>query len=320
MFAVLSLIYVMFNHPEHVIPAYRSDVKTVEVFQNFTPNGLLTLFTTFSNNSDRSIIESNTIDNWSWLAKQSDDKMKCHCFYTNQSLKAINDKVDLNPYWSRSQVTNTFYDLPVVKDMFLGLQETTDTSYIGFSNSDILYDNLLLKSIQAVHDFHHNLHAAAPHPLLIVGRRTDVNATKIGVNVTGDIQIGSLKSKGKTCRVDTIDYFILNTHGYPWDDFVGVVVARNAWDNYMIAYALDNDVTTYDISNTVHAVHQSYSGKSSQGSKSANPNINKRMLERSKKGLLWHAARTGSTSKTSHYTKTKNGSIQIFERIRKKKT
>ena len=298
---MLGLLYLSFN--EELRSFYSR--STVE---EFNPNGLLTLFTTFSNNTNRSMIESNTIKNWAWVSQQSGDDMKCICFYTNNSLKTINDEVDVNPYWSRSPITNTYYGLPVVKNMYLEVQKSADTSYIGFSNSDILYDNLLLKSIRAVHDFHNQTYSFNSS-LLIVGQRTDVNITTIGMDVTDDYRIGSLKNEGLTCRTDTIDYFIVNTRGYPWDNFLDVVVARTAWDNYMISYARDENVIVYDISKTVHAVHQSYSGHKNRGSQASHPDLNKDLL--SKADLFIHAAKIGNTRNTQFYTEFKGYEIIV---------
>ena len=276
----------------------------------FDPDRVLTMFTTFSNNTDRLVYETNTINNWAWISEQSDQQMKCHSFYTNYSSILLKNEVDLNPYWSMSQIEETNHGLPVVKHMFLEVSQQSESFYIGYSNSDILYDSLLLQTVKAVHEFHNKKYRNEPQ-LLMVGRRTDVNGSLIGTNVTDDTHIEYLVKQGTLHPGNAIDYFITNRRKHPWEKFLDVIVGRPGWDNYMLYYALDEGVPTYDISNTVHALHQTYFKKLSRGSQGRYPDLNTKLIDKQKAGLLYRATKTGITSNTNYYTKWKNKNILI---------
>ena len=230
----------------------------------------LTLLTTFSNNTDRLKLETDTIKNWIWLGP---DIQRLNFYVETTHTMRTN-----NSQWRDVEASKTISGLPVVKNLFLDAQKLTDTTYYAFSNSDILFGSDLLTTIAAVR--RHNLEQdpTGRKPFLLVGARTNVNKTLIGDDVMGDTTLRYLKTLGELARLDAIDYFIVPRNLFPWHEIHDVVVARNAWDNYVMTYAKDHDITVYDGTLTITAVHQTYDGPKSSGKLSSLPEINKDIL------------------------------------------
>ena len=279
------------------------------IYNNKDAESFLTLFTTFSNNNDRHIIEKTTITNWNWLIKESDDKIILMDFRFNMTQL---NHLTMKDYWINTYVTHSIYGLPVVKNMFKVAAQKTSSPYLAYANSDILFDTKLLKTVKAITHFHNS-----STPFLIIGNRYNVDA-RIIQNVTGDKDIQFLKNRGVRANTNCIDYFVLNAVSYPWDSFLDVVVARAAWDDYMVTFAIENDITTYDSTETVTALHQSYSGPNSSGMKHSHAFLNVDIMNNADPNLLHRVWKTGFPFCAEYFTKFVDGTITVLERAKHK--
>ena len=276
----------------------------------------LTFMTTFSDSKARRLIETNTVKNWALLGTNVQNLN----WYVGESLiKNFSSSYG----WLNAPTNHSNQNLPIIKHLYLEAVNITNTTYYGFSNSDILFSRNLITTLRAVDSFHTKNHPG--RPFLMVGRRRDVSIKEIG-NLTGSFHedlINDFKSKGKLRGTATIDYFITShPFHYPWAKFLEVVVARSGWDNYMISYAHDNKIITYDSTITTTAIHQSYSGKGSSGVRSRLPYLNYGILKAERKNMIGHILGNGQLKSTNYYSdfSLNNKTIHITERKNVKKT
>ena len=274
----------------------------------------LTLMTSFSHIPVRNAIETNTVKNWANLGSE----VKCLNWYTNDThtpVTQLGDKLG----WMKKEFTHKIHDLPIVKYLFVNGALLVPSDYYGFANSDILFGAELLETLHVI-DKHHK----ANHPnkqFLLIGRRTNVDFSIIGNQTLNSTRILELKKKGKLFRTDAIDYFVTPANGYPWSDILGVVVARMGWDNYVVSYANDHKIVSYDVTNTVTAIHESYKGKGSSGSDNNDGKINYPILTSKRKDMIKHILGNGHTLSTSHITeRDKDNNIVIKLRPKKGKS
>ena len=271
---------------------------------------LLTLFTTFSNRPDREHIELNTINNWAALGS----KVLCVNMITSNNDSFITRETDAR-YWGKLKVTKTELDeLPVVKYMFMDLIEENLSKYYAYANSDMLFGQDLMTTLATIDIYHQLNHNDSG--FLIVGGRWNVDTSLIGTDVTNHTHLMHLKSIGELQPGHTTDYFITPGKGYPWRDIEEVVVARTAWDNYIVATANDKHIISYDATRSVTAIHQSYKGIGNSGANSTNPEFNKKLLTKNyQHDLINHLHKYGQLHQTSHFTYVdEEGMVQIGKR------
>ena len=187
---------------------------------------ILTLFTTFSNNSERLQIESDTVKNWSWLGSQ----VRRLNFYVSSS----NTLKTEDSLWRNIEATKLRHGLPVIKDLFLDAENVSKTQFHGYANGDILFTDSLLCTLKAVYNNHMRISQEQMRPFLMVGRRTNVSKGIIGENVTSKKHLENLKNIGQLAPRNAIDYFITHSTNFPWEKLEDVVVARIDWDNYVM--------------------------------------------------------------------------------------
>ena len=254
----------------------------VPVYKNIN----LTLMTSFSNNPDRHVIESNTVRNWAQLGND----VKCLNWYINET-----DTTNEEYNWINIATNHTNHNLPVVRYLFLEGMDLSDTLYYGYANGDILFNSKLLETLRAVHDYHQRRHSG--EPFLMIGRRIDVNVSDIN-NQT--LQNLTSLAANKTLRGwATIDY-VITSPLYPWYDLMDVVIARIGWDNYIVSYAHDHQIITYDVTATVLAVHQSYSGSGNSGFNTDNIDLNYGILMKQRRDMIGHILQNGQIKHTTY--------------------
>ena len=291
---ILVLLFNMYSIPHMTVPVLLENHVT------------LTLMTTFSDSLQREVIESNTVKNWALLG----NNVHTLNWYVN---KSFIQNFSSSYGWLNRPTTHSNNNLPEIKYLYLEAANITNTEFYGFSNSDILFSNDVIRTLRAVKEYHSKNHQGIP--LLMVGKRMDVPVTKIG-NITEPSHeelLKKYKTFGKLRGSATIDYFITgHPSEYPWEGFLDVVVARNGWDNYMISYAHDNDVITYDSSLTTTAIHQSYTGKGSSGVSSRLRYLNYEILKTKNKHMIGHILGNGQLKNTHYFSNFSSESESII--------
>ena len=64
------------------------------------------------------------------------------------------------------------------------------------------------------------------------------------------------RQKGKLFVAGGIDYLSVANNKFPWQHIPDLVIARNGYDNFVVATAIENNVPVVDATSTLLAVHQ----------------------------------------------------------------
>ena len=92
---------------------------------------------------------------------------------------------------------------------------------------------------------------------LVVGRRTNVLLGNDSLLYLPENVTLAARQRGKLFQENAEDYFFISFNDFPWHLVADVVVGRPAYDNYLVALAIQHNVTVVDATATLLAVHQS---------------------------------------------------------------
>lgn len=256
-----------------------------------TTERLMTWFTTFKETTDRDVIQYSTIINRGKFVHPNNtrDSILPVLFITNAT-RNYESIARANGWHVRDVPRVNEYDTPFISDMIsIIMQPPYDKSmFYGFANGDILFDDSLivtLKSLARVinankqrqgegHDFH--------TPVLIVGRRTDTRKN-FAQPVTELFYVEQLRRGGVLHALSSADYFFF-TADFDWHLFDGLVIARPAYDNYILLVTKNLGLSVIDATKTLTAVHlapQNASGEAvanSWGKNINDTNYNRKQL------------------------------------------
>ncbi len=258
---VFVFIYIMIIHSRYVSFSRRI-INTLQaknrlsglfhrhnIISNNLPKILLTLFTTFKDTKDRENIQMNTILNWALFMPEVQPVL-----YTDIPSGILIDQAKRSG-WKIYRVPKVNKNnMPFVKEMYFDVQTRVNSTYYGFVNGDILFTKGLVKTLKKVaFDFN-----VINSTVLIIGRRlnvwTDYNSTK-WLYKFNDILRKS--QNGKLYSTHAEDYFFMShCQGFPWKHIKDIVIGWPAWDNYLTATAVLNNITVIDATNTILAFHQ----------------------------------------------------------------
>ena len=211
-----------------------------------TPAPLITLFTTFRVAKLKAATYRNTIRNWGLLAPYvrpvlyytvGDDCLiefaRMHGWVVYECPRLGNSK------------------LPILRSMFLHAQSINRTSlFYGYANSDILFDRNLVSTLEALKNDSDRF-----KQLLVIGRRVNYQF-KRNHEIHNLTSIYQYVRNGALFQINAQDYFISTHSGYPWDSIPDFVVGRIGYDNWIVATALQRNVSVVDATPTLSALHQ----------------------------------------------------------------
>ena len=164
---------------------------------------LLTLFTSWTDNSEKYLVHNLTVHNWMSLRPYV-----IPVIFTNETEVADECR---RMGWEVFPVMVAAADgIPVLKYMYRDVMEAFNTTFYAYSNSDILYTDSLVDTLVALLNSNFNLQA----PILLIGKRTNVNFVK-EKEISSWKNLKTLaKSRGKLFVDYAEDYFI-TTRVYP---------------------------------------------------------------------------------------------------------
>ncbi|GAB1609652.1 uncharacterized protein LOC115217102 [Argonauta hians] len=236
---------IVFNFSEKLRHHVEECIQKLRSFPTISyQETLLTLFTTWDHHDSKKEIHENTVRNWLALGPS----VKVIVFSTNPETREFCEKIGCN-YQSISVQGVT--GVPLLKTMYIEAQKTFDSLFYAFANADILFEGNLIKTLESVMMTFNNTEKA----ILIIGQRTNVmNVTKEeAVSIESVTKIAL--DRGTIFRTDAEDYFI-TTKLFPWIAFPNFIVGSPAYDNWLVAYAIHNNILTVDATNSIIAVHQ----------------------------------------------------------------
>ena len=205
---------------------------------------LLTLFTTMNeNNTHRSLINNNTIRNWASLRPMVTPVL----FTDNDTFRNYVTKEG----WETLPLQKLGVDgMPILKYMYLAAVENFRSDFYAFSNSDILFNGGLLKTLVTA-KYSYDLETS----ILITGTRYNVpNITDNEAKERANL-INLAKGRGELFLPWAADYFI-TTPSFPWKDIPEVIIGALAYDNWIILHAREKKFVVIDATKTAPAVHQ----------------------------------------------------------------
>ncbi|GAB1597535.1 uncharacterized protein LOC115214179, partial [Argonauta hians] len=232
--------------------------------------------------------------------------------YTSTLYKQHLNTYRLSMYLSNSWEINKIpkvacNQVPVLKSMMLDiLASFPNSDYYGYANSDILFDDSLIKTLKAIKES-----IPTNTPILIIGQRTNVNVTSLG-HIEYPNLISKIAKTGELMKGIAIDYFITNRH-FPWNLVLDLVIGRIYYDNWLVHFSIEQNVTVIDATNTLLAVHQTTSDGNNAGWKHLNKYCNRHIIAARGKQFK---TRWGYTWCAPYYTKpnTKKNTVDIVTR------
>ena len=245
--------------------------------------------------------------------------MKLVNFYTplNDGRQAEQNSISIpdDSSWQNITASVVKFGLPVLKNMFMKAERLYNSKFYAFANTDNLFVDDLLPTLELIYKFHRSQHMEGT-PLLIVGQRADVDMDKlINKDLFQQIDVKmAISALGTSHSAWGVEFLITTKGGFPWESLLDVVIGRPAWDNYVLGYAFDQGIPVYDVTETVGCMHQSYAGQYNSGSEmSKYPDVNKELIIfGSDKEKLNHYLNIGWVTGATYSTLWKpNGSFDI---------
>lgn len=215
---------------------------------NKPKKSLLTLFTSMDeNNAQRSLIYNNTIRNWASLRPMVTPVL----FTNNETFK----NWVMKEGWQTLPLQKAGNGgMPILKYMYLAAIENFRSDFYAFSNSDILFNGGLLKTLVTA-KYTYDLTI----PILITGTRYNVpNITDTEAKERSNLA-NIAKGRGELFLPWAADYFI-TTSSFPWRDIPEVIIGALAYDNWLILHAREEKFVVIDATKTAPAVHQTPAG------------------------------------------------------------
>lgn len=140
----------------------------------------------------------------------------------------------------------------MLRHMYMAAQQHCDTVFYCYANSDILFDLSLINTLtDAILPYLHQFNG-----LMLIGVRTNV-PVPVNQTISTFQEIQTLAKGGKLFGVNSQDYFVTTRDGFPWELVPDFVVGRAGYDNWLVAKALELQITTVDATSSILAFHQS---------------------------------------------------------------
>ena len=141
--------------------------------------------------------------------------------------------------------------IPILRSMFIHAQLLNRTTpFYGYANSDILFDLNLVSTLEALKN-----DIARFKQLLVIGRRVNYNF-EYKQEIDNLTSISQYVRNGQMFQTNALDYFITKHSGYPWRTIPNFVVGRVGYDNWLVATALQKNISVVDATLTLSALHQ----------------------------------------------------------------
>lgn len=252
------------------------------------PEVLLTLFSSWPTKAEKYLCHNNTLRNWALLKPLIQPVV-----FTNET--SLAEKA-IEMGWGALPVRKAGRGVPILKYMYQDVKEIYRSPFYAFANGDILFTDSLIKSLKKILN---STKISKDNPLMIVGRRTNVQEVTSQEANTWTNVIKTAKTRGKVYTEWAEDYFITSAD-YPWKDIPEVVIGRRAYDNWLVTNARKQKHVTIDATETLLALHQTTRAGNMEGHKAPNSEYNHNLLRRLYKTLHYAA---GLTSCTDYYTR-----------------
>ncbi|CAC5365008.1 unnamed protein product [Mytilus coruscus] len=202
------------------------------------------IFTSFEPTTKRDVVHNNTKRNWPSL----DCQIKAVLF-TNNSVLAKEFRLEGWDILPIRHVSES--DTPVLKYMYITISRHYDASIIGYANADILFSSSLKLTLEFMNKYDKII---GTH-FMLTGKRINIENLTIDEASSVRSLIQASKDRGTLFRNDAEDYFFTNRF-FPWNSLPDLVIGRPAYDNFLLLFARMFNFSTFDLTQTVDAIHQ----------------------------------------------------------------
>lgn len=238
---------------------------------------LLTLFTTFKethNSTFHRVAHAHAVANWASLRPAVHVVLFAQFPYSNLSemaRKAGWDLIQLKRW--NDQGT------PFLKDMFNTVFQRYNSTFYGFANGDILFDDSLIETLQEVKK---RLKDALKNNALLIGSRTNMifsvnDAIRTEFSKTNLASV--TRKRGLLDGWFAQDYFFFTRDSkLNWSSVADVVIGRPGYDNYLVAKSIYSKVNVIDATKTLLAVHLLEKGARETGRSNPDSSYNLQLL------------------------------------------
>ena len=259
---------------------------------------LLTIFTTFVDNPDKFYIHRNVILNWANFGPKVQPLLFANLSGGSQLLVLAKHA----GWWVHPIQESNSYGTPFLKVMYRVARQLTNSTFYGFCNGDILFDDGLVRTLEGVSTYLQN-------STLVIGKRRNVNVTRHGTRpifLSHNITTAA-KQKGYLFTRFAEDFFFIGKPQlFPWHTIKDVVIGRVAYDNYLVSQAIRGDVLVIDATNTLVAMHQTGKDGNTAGNSRKGTSYNKR--------IIGNYNYTGATSDAEYITTSDDQGRVLLER------
>ena len=104
------------------------------------------------------------------------------------------------------------------------------------------------------------VHAQRLHVLnrtMVIGRRWNVRWQRSSHLYRPEAVSEAARTNGHLHVACAVDYFLIAGNRFPWRDMRDAVIARRGYDNFLVTFAVRNNVSVVDATDSLLAVHQS---------------------------------------------------------------
>lgn len=225
---------------------------------------LLTLFTTFKethNSTFHRVAHAHAVANWASLRPRVHVVLFAQFPHSNLSEMARQADWDLIQLtrWNEQRT-------PFLKDMFNTVFQRYNSTFYGFANGDILFDDSLIETLREVK---RRLKDVFKHNALLIGSRRNM---KFSVEEATRAELSKSNLASMSTKNGNMDgwyaqdyFFFTRDSSLNWSSVADVVIGRPGYDNYLVAKAIDSEVNVIDATKTLLAVHLMERGVSETG-------------------------------------------------------
>lgn len=148
--------------------------------------------------------------------------------------------------------------VPRLKAMYRYVFDHFNTTFYGYSNGDLLFDESLVNTLASIK--FNNLTANFNNNALVIGERRNIELNTTDIEVKNVPQLASMT---ELFSVWAEDYFFFTNPEFctlNWTSLADVIIGRPAYDNYLVAKARWAGVHVIDATATLTALHLSAPG------------------------------------------------------------
>jgi len=161
----------------------------------------------------------------------------------------------------------------LLRHMYQDVQPLFPSSiFIGYANGDMLFDEGLITTLEGVAKEQRHFDQT-----MVVGMRHNLFLQTRRLFWPHDVWL-TVRNEALEAPVYAEDYFFIYRNKFPWHILPELVIGRPAYDNYLVAMAIKNNVTVVDASRTVSCLHQYGPGGLGAGRKNTDATYNSEII------------------------------------------